>query len=158
MDERMYPQGSKLIDDDRIETSPTSTDLVEVTRGNKKRLALTLANLFRLHPEIGRLKVKSAEITADGAVAADVTLVQLNKAGGALAVTIPAPEVGRVLVITQIDAGTAGHTVTLTSGTWDGSGDVATFDAAGETLVVIGLSATRFLVLVNLGAVAFTSS
>jgi hypothetical protein len=43
-----------------------------------------------------------------------------------------------------------------TGGTWEGSNDLATFDAAGDALVVYAISATRVLVVENLGSVAFT--
>ena len=97
-------------------------------------------------------------ITANGAIAATTELATLNKADGALAVTIAAPSAGRFLVITQLDAGTHGHTVTLTSGTYDGTNLKATFNAAGKSLVLYGVSATRFLIVANIGSVALAAS
>lgn len=95
-------------------------------------------------------------ITAEGAIPNTTSFVQLNKAGGALAVTTT-PTAGQFLVITQIDAGTAGHTVTLAPGTYDGTNSIATFNAAGETLVLFGLSSTRFAVVENVGSVALSA-
>ena len=94
-------------------------------------------------------------MTANGAIRADAELVTLSKSG-VLAATIAAPATGRRLVITQVDAGTDGHTVTLAAGTWNGTNAVATLNAAGESLDVIGISATRFLIITNVGAVAFS--
>jgi hypothetical protein len=94
-------------------------------------------------------------MTANGAIRADAELVTLSKTG-VLAATIAAPAAGRRLVITQVDAGTDGHTVTLAAGTWNGTNAIATLNAAGESLDVIGLSATRFLIVTNVGAVAFS--
>jgi len=91
-------------------------------------------------------------LTGDGAIVAKATLVTLNKAAG-LAATIAAPAAGRFLIIAQIGAGT--HTVTLTAGTWEGTNDVANFNADGDALVVVGISATRFIVLSNAGSVTF---
>lgn len=94
-------------------------------------------------------------MTANGAIREDAELVTLSKSG-VLAATIAAPAAGRRLVITQVDAGTDGHTVTLTAGTWNGTATIATLNAAGESLDVIGISATRFLIITNVGAVALS--
>jgi hypothetical protein len=102
-------------------------------------------------------KVQTITTTA-AAIEPLAELVQLNKSDGVLASTLTAPAAGRFLVITQIDAGTSGHTVTLAAGTFDGTNEIATFNAAGETLVLYGLTATRFAVVENLGAVAFSTA
>lgn len=91
-----------------------------------------------------------------GAIPSDVSYVQLNDDTPLIAATIAVPEAGRLLVITQIDTGTAGHTVTLTAGTYDGSATIATFNAQYETLVLFGVSATRFVIIQNIGAVALS--
>jgi len=72
--------------------------------------------------------------------------------------TLEAPlGAGQLLVITQIDTGTAGHTVTVPSGvTWDGTNDVATLNAQGETLTVISTSATRWMVMANPDSISFS--
>lgn len=98
--------------------------------------------------------VSATELTASGAISANVSYVELNSTTPLIAATIAAPAAGRFLVITQTDAGTAGHTVTLTAGTYDGTNNVATFNAQGETLVLFGVSATRFVVVENIGSVA----
>jgi len=72
--------------------------------------------------------------------------------------TLEAPvAAGQLVAIVQIDAGTAGHTVTAASGTTlDGSDDVATFDAAGEALLLIARSTTAWVVLSNVGTIVFS--
>lgn len=98
----------------------------------------------------------TTELTASGAIASTTSYVELNSTTPLIAATIAAPSAGRLLVITQTDAGTAGHTVTLTAGTYDGTNNVATFNAAGETLVLFGVSATRFVIVENIGSVALS--
>lgn len=95
-------------------------------------------------------------VTASGAIASTTNVATLSKTGGGIAATIAAPAAGRRLVITQTGAETEGHTVTLTAGTFDGTNTIANFNAAGETLDLIGLSATRFLILNNIGAVGLS--
>jgi len=94
-------------------------------------------------------------VIISGAVS-DSSFITLDSSGTKIELTLAAPAPGRVLTITQIDAGTDGHTVTLTAGTFDGTNDVATFNAAGETLVLIGLTATRFAIILNLGSVGLS--
>lgn len=96
------------------------------------------------------------EYTASGAINSKDSFVQLNSSGAALAMTMPAPVEGRHLIITHKDVSTSSHAVTLAAGTFDGTNDVATFDAENETLVLVGLSATRYAVVENIGSVAFS--
>lgn len=98
-----------------------------------------------------RRKVVTAAVTLKRT---PTSFVRLSNATTAIAVTIDAPKEGWFLVVTQADAGTAGHTVTLTAGTFDGTNNVATFNAAGETLVLMGVSSTRFVVVENIGSVS----
>lgn len=98
----------------------------------------------------------ATEVTASGALPG-FSYIQLNKADGALAMTSLYPTPGRFLVIVQTDAGTSGHTVTLTSGTFDGTNDTATFDAQGEALVLFGISDSRYAILANIGSVGLSN-
>jgi hypothetical protein len=95
-------------------------------------------------------------LTVSGAILPQTEIVYLNATTPLIAATIAAPAPGRRLLITQIDSGTAGHTVTLTAGTWNGTNTIATFNALGETLEVIGLTAIRFGIVVNIGAVGLS--
>lgn len=78
-------------------------------------------------------------------------------AGNTNAYTIAQPRIGRILVITESGAAAGGITVTLTVGTFDGTNNTATFNAASETLVLLGIDSKRFLILANIGAVALSS-
>jgi hypothetical protein len=105
----------------------------------------------------GRAFVTQA-MTADGAISENADYVTLSKAG-ILAATLAAPRAGRLLVIEQIDAGTDGHTVTLAAGAFDGPGnDIATFNAQHERLSLWGVSATRFVIIENTGAVSLSGA
>lgn len=84
------------------------------------------------------------------------SFIHLNHASTKIELTIDAPKVGWLLVIAQKDAGTEAHTVTLTSGTWDGSNTILTLNAANEAVVVLGVSATRFVIVENIGSVALS--
>ena len=97
-------------------------------------------------------------LTASGAITIKSGIVLLNHATVAIAATLAAPEAGDELYIIDTSAsGTAAHTVTLPgAATWDGTNDVATLNAPGEALHVVATSATRFFVMENIGAVAFS--
>jgi len=97
-------------------------------------------------------------MTTSGAVDPDTTILVLNRTSPLIAATIAAPAEGRELKIIQIDTGTAGHTVTLASGTWNGTNTIATLNAAGEALHVVGVSSTRFGIIVNTGAVGLSGT
>lgn len=108
-----------------------------------------------------QLSTQAAAVTAvayieSGAIARADNVITLNKSG-ILAATIDHPDAGRILVIEQIDSGTDGHTVTLAAGTFDGTNNTATFNAQYETLFLLGISSTRFLILLNIGSVALSS-
>jgi hypothetical protein len=103
----------------------------------------------------GARPFRTQAMTANGAILETSDFVTLSKSG-VLAATIAAPRAGRLLVIQQIDAGTDGHTVTLTAGTFDETATIATFNADNEMLVLYGVSATRFVVIENIGAVALS--
>lgn len=98
-------------------------------------------------------------LTETGAITLNSGLVTLAHATVVIAATLDAPTAGDELIITNTSAsGTEAHTVTLAGGvTWDGTNDVATFDAPGEALHVIAVSATRFLILENIGSVGLST-
>lgn len=155
-DPRINPTARQRVGSDDIETSLTLSDLLALfdSTNTNERKAVSLLTLMTNM----LLRFTVTAMTASGAIdLATTSLVTLSKSG-VLAATIAAPIAGHVLIVTQVDTGTDGHTVTLAAGTWDGTNDIATLNAAGESLFVVGLSATRFLILVNLGSVALSSS
>ena len=101
--------------------------------------------------------VTAVSYTTSGAIGEADNVVDLNHATTAIAATITKPSPGRILVITQIDAGTEGHTVTLGAGTFDGTNNTATLNAQNEALVLLGISDKRFLILKNYGSVALSA-
>jgi lipopolysaccharide export system protein LptA len=101
------------------------------------------------------LKVTPATYAATGAIDVTKGMAILNGGTNAVAMTIAAPVQGQFLVITSGNALT--NTVTMTAGTFDGTNDKATFDAANETLVLFGLSATRWAIVENIGSVGLAT-
>ena len=96
------------------------------------------------------------EVTVTGTMPA-TSFLQLNHASTPIAVTGLTPTIGQILTITQNGTGTAGHTV-KTAGTFDGTNNTATFNAQGETLVLMGISSTRWAIILNLGTVGLTAT
>lgn len=99
-------------------------------------------------------------MTVSGAIREDAEVVLLSSTTPAIAATIASIRPGRFLRISQIDGGTAGHTVTIAGGgtnTYDATNEIATFNAASETLILHGVSATRFAIVENIGAVGLSS-
>lgn len=92
----------------------------------------------------------------DGILQKYMTYVELNGASTGVDLTIDAPERGRLLIITCTDA-SYNCTAVLTAGDFDGSsGATATFDAAEETLILLGVSSTRYVIWENIGGVSFS--
>lgn len=117
-------------------------------------LALAVANGSLQVP----LNLNPETITASQAIASKTgRLVILEHATVAIAATLAAPTPGDWLIIQAKGASAQDHTVTVPGGvTWDGTNDVATFADDGDTLLVYAESATRWRILLNLGAVAFS--
>ena len=96
------------------------------------------------------------ELTASGAIPPGAGAVALNHATTAIAATIANAVDHQGLVIfkdTSASGTTAAHTVTLTSGTFDGTTTVATFDAPNEALVVWFDASGNGTVIANVGGV-----
>ena len=112
-----------------------------------------------------QLNTEAAAVTAvsytaaTGDIANADSVVDLDTAAAKMELTIPHIEPGRILIITQIDSGTDGHTVTLTptGATYDGTNNTATLNAQYEALVLLAISAKRFLILKNYGSVALSA-
>lgn len=107
----------------------------------------------------GEHRHDTQELTESGAITIDSGAVFLNHASTIIAATLDAPVAGDELYIINTSAsGTAAHTVTLPSGvTWDGTNNTATLNAPDEALHVIAVSATRWYILENIGAVALSN-
>lgn len=103
----------------------------------------------------GTASENSQELTASGAVTAGVQSVELNHASVVIAATMT-PKPGLFIVKDTSATGTAAHTLTLTTGTFDGTNDVATLNLLGEALVVYFDSALNGTIVENIGAVALS--
>ncbi|MBN2840810.1 MAG: hypothetical protein JXP37_07655 [Coriobacteriia bacterium] len=100
-------------------------------------------------------------VTAPAAIPSTVRVIELNHASTAIEKTIATlvPYANSFLVIKDISAsGTAAHTVTVTTGTLNGTNKIATLDAPGEALVIWVDSAGNGIVVVNTGEVALSGT
>lgn len=98
------------------------------------------------------------ELTATGAVTAGVQSVELSHASTVIEATIAdsANHAGFFIVKNTSASGTAAHTLTLTSGTFNGTNNVATLNAPNEALVVYFDSAGNGTIVENIGSVALS--
>jgi hypothetical protein len=97
-------------------------------------------------------------LTSSGAVRAGVRFLELSNASAVVAATIADASkfVGIFVVKNVSSGGTEAHTVTLTSGTWDGTNDVATLNAPDELLCVYFDSNGDGTVILNQGSVGLS--
>lgn len=151
-----------------------ATDQVEVVRGKERKFSALSTLVTYIQGAITALgSITATQVTGNlvgqhrhsvaahntaGAITLTSGIVRLTATTGTIALTKAAPTAGDELyIVDNAASGTAAHTITLPAGvTWDGTNDVATFDAPGEALHVIALSATRFFVLENIGTVSFS--
>ena len=108
--------------------------------------------------KVADVSARVEEQTEDGAVVvtAGVQSVELNNTTQMTATIADAANHQGLFICKQTDAGTAGHTLTLTSGTFDGTNNVATFDAQNEALVVYFDSNGDGTIIENVGSVALS--
>jgi len=104
------------------------------------------------------LRTGSQELTATGTVDPGISSVELNHATVVVAATIAdaTDHTGLFIVKNTSASGTAAHTLTLTSGTFDGTNNVATLNAPNEALVVYFDSAGNGTIVENVGVVALS--
>ncbi len=98
------------------------------------------------------------ELLASGAVSSGKQSVELNHATVIIAATIAdfANHPGVFHVKDTSASGTAAHTLTLTSGTFNGTNNVATFNAPDEALIVYVDSNGDGSILENVGGVVLS--
>lgn len=97
-------------------------------------------------------------LTASGAVTAGVRSLTLSHASVVIAATIAdaTAHTGFFAVTNTSASGTAAHTVTLTTGTWNGTNKVATLNAPAESLLVFFDADGNGTIIVNTGSVALS--
>lgn len=101
----------------------------------------------------------SQELTATGAVTSGVQSLELNHISTIIAATIAdaANHAGFFYVVNTSASGTAAHTLTLTSGTFDGTNNIATLDAPAESLLVFFDGSGDGRVILNTGSVSLST-
>jgi hypothetical protein len=101
---------------------------------------------------------KSQTLTASGAVVAGVQNLALSHATVAVAATIDdaSKHAGFFAVTDTSASGTAAHTATLTTGSWDGTHKIATFNAPADSLLVFFDKDGAGTIIVNTGSVALS--
>lgn len=101
---------------------------------------------------------QTQELTASGAVTPGVRILELNHATVVIAATVAdsLAHAGLFIIKDTSASGTAAHTVTLTSGTFDGTNTVATLNAPGEQLTVFFDDSGNGVIIQNTGAVALS--
>ena len=133
-------------DDITLAGTVTLNDNV-VTAANKK---ITSSGLF--------LTAEALTTTATAnANSSYITMDPSAQAASAATYNLRAPVPGQIVIATHI--GTNGGTASLTtpSGTtFDGTSSSAEFNASEETLVLCGVSTTRWVILENIGSVNIT--
>jgi hypothetical protein len=92
---------------------------------------------------------------ADGTLDGTEAWVRMDASSATVDLTLAAPNPGHYQIFDCVDASNS-CTVTLTVGDFDGTNFIATLDAAEECLVVFAISATRFIIIENIGAVALS--
>lgn len=96
--------------------------------------------------------------TAGGTVPPGISELQVNHAT-VLAASVIADaslHAGIFVIVNTSASGTAAHTVTLTSGTYDGTNNVATLNAPAEMLIVVFDDAGNGRIIQNTGSVALS--
>ena len=100
------------------------------------------------------------ELTVSGVVTPGVAAVELNHATVVVAATIAdlKDHQGFLIVKNTSASGTAAHTVTVTTGTWNGTNKIITLDAPNEAIAFWIDSAGNGTILENVGSVAISGT
>ena len=98
------------------------------------------------------------ELTVSGAISPGVESIELNHATVAVVTTIAdlSNHQGLLVIKDTSATGTAAHTVTATTGTFDGTNNVLTLNALNEAIAIYIDSAGNGTILENVGSVAIS--
>lgn len=109
-------------------------------------------------PAITVTALLAQELLVTGAVAPGVASVELNHASTIIEAAIADSKnhQGLFVIVNTSSGGTAAHTLTLTSGTLNGTATIATLDAPKEALVVWFDSAGNGTIVENVGTVVLS--
>ena len=99
-------------------------------------------------------------LTVSGAVAPGVRSIQLSHATVVVAATIAdlSKHPGLLVIKNTSPSGTAAHTVTITTGTLNGTNKIATLDAPNECLVIYVDSDGNGTIVENVGSVGISGT
>jgi len=100
----------------------------------------------------------NVDVTVSAAISENIQSVELNHATVVVAATIAdaSKHQGLFVVKDTSSGGTAAHTITITTGTFDGTNKVATLNAPNEALVVFFDSAGNGTIVENVGLVVLS--
>ena len=142
-----------VVADSNVNTGVSKVTQLHIgTSGSETQVNATAAEINNAADVSARVQ----ELTVTGAVTAGVQSVELNHASVVVAATIAdaSNHQGLFMVKDTSASGTAAHTLTLTSGTFDGTNNVATLNAPNEALLVYFDSAGNGTIVENVGSVA----
>jgi flagellar capping protein FliD len=134
------------------ETSVSGSDLAKLS--GFASLSATVAEINNAADVSARVQA----LTASGAITAGVQSIQLAHNSTVIASTIASlvNHPGLLVIKNTSASGTAAHTVTVTTGTLNGTNKVATLNAPGEALVIYVDSAGNGTLIANIGEVALS--
>lgn len=121
-----------------------------------KAAAATVGRV-RLDGDVGPLELEVVTTAGANAITAGAKRVQVGPVGSGITATIAdaANHQGEFTVFYG-GTGTTSHTLTLTSGSFNGTNNVATLNAAGESLTVWFDSAGAGKIIANVGSVGLS--
>lgn len=116
----------------------------------------TVAEINNVADVSGRVQ----EMTVSGAVTPGIMAIELNHATVVVAATIAdlKNHQGLLIIKNTSASGTAAHTVTVTTGTLNGTNKIATLNAPNEFAALWIDSAGNGSIVENVGAVAFSGT
>lgn len=127
--------------------------LVSITRADGSFVG-SVSGSFDGNATLDSMQLTPQAFIADGAITSN--FVTMDSTAATTDLTLASLAAGKIHVFTCLGY-TSSCTITLAVGTFDGTNNTATFDAAYESLTVIGLDGTQGVILLNSGAVVMSS-
>jgi hypothetical protein len=109
--------------------------------------------------QLNDLRATVTSYASTGTTIANCSIAVLaSTSTAAVAYAMAAPAAGVKATLVQTATSTFGFTVTLASGTFDGTNHIATFNGAKDVLDLVGLSTAQYAIRGNVGSVALSTS
>lgn len=121
--------------------------------GVMQRKSVTADKLSARNELHAQAVVKTADENVDNQ---RFSFLELDGTGANVQLTDFRAYKGNYVVISCSDSSNTTTVTTKAGTTLDGTNTVATFDAAGETLVLFAISDTQYVIIENIGAVALS--